>query len=168
MTSGSNVGQIRLNTFHGYLEKKNCLISQLIFRVNLARNCNFLPKKCFGLKSRSILKIFCLKRSISFFCHLLKSNLLYQNCCFRIQIGQFWPISLILVKSQSFSGHFSLFSVTFGFFWLKVRMKLKRKLGCAVRMVVASLLLHAESGPNDPRKDAPPFILISRIVRLME
>ena len=31
------------------------------------------------------------------------------------------------------------------------------KLGSAVRMVVDSILLHAKSGPNDHRKDAPPF-----------
>ena len=31
------------------------------------------------------------------------------------------------------------------------------KLGCVVRMVVDSLLPHAKSGPNDHRKDAPPF-----------
>ena len=31
------------------------------------------------------------------------------------------------------------------------------KLGCVVRMVVDSILPHAESGPNDQRKDAPPF-----------
>ena len=34
---------------------------------------------------------------------------------------------------------------------------LYRKLGCVVRMVVDSILLHAESGPNDHRKDAPLF-----------
>ena len=32
------------------------------------------------------------------------------------------------------------------------------KLGCVVRMVVDSILPHAESGPNDHRNDAPPFI----------
>ena len=32
------------------------------------------------------------------------------------------------------------------------------KLGCVVRMVVHSILPHAECGPNDHRKDAPPFI----------
>ena len=32
------------------------------------------------------------------------------------------------------------------------------KLGCVVRMVVDSILLHAESGPNDHQKDAPLFI----------
>ena len=32
------------------------------------------------------------------------------------------------------------------------------ELGCVVRMVVDSILLHAEYGPNDHRKDAPPFI----------
>ena len=32
------------------------------------------------------------------------------------------------------------------------------KLGCVVRMVVDSILPHAESGPNGHRKDAPPFI----------
>ena len=33
------------------------------------------------------------------------------------------------------------------------------KLGYVVRMVVDSILLHVESGPNDHRKDAPPFTL---------
>ena len=32
------------------------------------------------------------------------------------------------------------------------------KLGCVVGMVVDSILLHAEYGPNGHRKDAPPFI----------
>jgi len=32
------------------------------------------------------------------------------------------------------------------------------KLGCVVRMVVDSILPHAEIGPNDHRKDAPSFI----------
>ena len=32
------------------------------------------------------------------------------------------------------------------------------KLGCVVRMVVDSVLPHAESGPNDHRKDASLFI----------
>ena len=31
------------------------------------------------------------------------------------------------------------------------------KLGCAVRMVVDSILPHAESGPNGHGKDAPQF-----------
>ena len=31
------------------------------------------------------------------------------------------------------------------------------KLGCVIRMVVGSILPHAECGPNDHRKDAPPF-----------
>ena len=33
------------------------------------------------------------------------------------------------------------------------------KLGCVARMVVDSELPHTESGPNDHRKDAPPFSL---------
>ena len=33
------------------------------------------------------------------------------------------------------------------------------KLGCVVRIVVDSILHHAESGLNDHRKDAPRFIL---------
>ena len=40
------------------------------------------------------------------------------------------------------------------------------KLGCVVRIVVDSLLPHAECGPNDHRKDAPPFSL--RHVRPMD
>ena len=31
------------------------------------------------------------------------------------------------------------------------------KLGCVVRMVVESIVPHAECGPNDQRKDAPRF-----------
>ena len=34
------------------------------------------------------------------------------------------------------------------------------KLGCVVRMVVDSILLHTECGPNDHRKDAPPFNIL--------
>ena len=34
------------------------------------------------------------------------------------------------------------------------------KLGCVVRMVVGSMLSLAECGPNDHRKDAPPFITV--------
>ena len=46
---------------------------------------------------------------------------------------------------------------------VKERVKIRlfysiAKLGCVVRMVVGSLLPHAESGPNDHRKDAPQFI----------
>ena len=37
------------------------------------------------------------------------------------------------------------------------------KLGCVVRMVVDSMLPHAEGGPNDHRKDAPPFNIFSTI-----
>ena len=33
------------------------------------------------------------------------------------------------------------------------------KLGCEVKMVVGSILLHAEFGPNDQRKDARPSII---------
>ena len=33
-----------------------------------------------------------------------------------------------------------------------------RKRGCVVRMVVDSILPHAEFGPNDHRKDAPLFM----------
>ena len=34
------------------------------------------------------------------------------------------------------------------------------KLGCVVRMVIDSILHRAKSGPNDHRKDAPPFTRI--------
>ena len=33
----------------------------------------------------------------------------------------------------------------------------KNKLGCVVRMVIDSILFHAECEPNDHRKDAPLF-----------
>ena len=42
--------------------------------------------------------------------------------------------------------------------WFDVRAD-HPKLGYVVRMVVASILPHPESGPNDHRKDAPPFTL---------
>jgi len=48
------------------------------------------------------------------------------------------------------SGRFSKFTQ----FFLK-----ENKLGCVVRMVVDSLLPHAECGPNNHRKDAPLFII---------
>ena len=35
--------------------------------------------------------------------------------------------------------------------------KLRNKLGRVVRMVVDSILHHAECGPNDHQEDAPPF-----------
>ena len=35
------------------------------------------------------------------------------------------------------------------------------KLGCVVRMVADSILPHAECGPNDHRKDAPPPFMVS-------
>ena len=44
------------------------------------------------------------------------------------------------------------------FFSAKIRF-LTYKLGCVVKMVVNTILPHAESGRNDHRKDAPPFIL---------
>jgi len=37
------------------------------------------------------------------------------------------------------------------------RLEAFYKLGCVVGLVVDSILPHAESGPNDHRKDAPPF-----------
>ena len=47
--------------------------------------------------------------------------------------------------------------------------KLSFKLGCVVRMVVDSILPHAECGPNDHQKDALPFILwlIKRFIHLL-
>ena len=40
------------------------------------------------------------------------------------------------------------------------------KLGCVVRMVVDYILPHAESGPNDHRKDASPFRNLSTFYSL--
>ena len=40
------------------------------------------------------------------------------------------------------------------------------KLGCAVGIVVDSILFYATSGPNDYRKDAPPFRIGSKMVDL--
>ena len=37
-----------------------------------------------------------------------------------------------------------------------LRIQYEYKLECVVRMIVDSILPHAESGPNDHRKDAPP------------
>ena len=37
------------------------------------------------------------------------------------------------------------------------------KLGCVERMVVDSILPHAECGPNDHRKDAPRLVSVNRI-----
>ena len=43
--------------------------------------------------------------------------------------------------------------------WKNVKAFVKgTTLVCVVRMVIDSMLPHAESGPNDHRKDAPPFI----------
>ena len=46
--------------------------------------------------------------------------------------------------------------------FLKMKMGLNSgwftKVGCVFPMVVVSLLLHAEFGPNDHRKDAPHFM----------
>ena len=43
-------------------------------------------------------------------------------------------------------------------------IKILIKLGCVVRMVVDSILLHTESRPNDHLKDAPPLIQKYRII----
>ena len=48
--------------------------------------------------------------------------------------------------------------MNFGYF-LKMAITTMSKLGCVVRMVVDSVLPHAESGSNAHRKDAPPFSL---------
>ena len=40
------------------------------------------------------------------------------------------------------------------------KSSLNSKLGCVVRMVVDSILPHAERGTNDHQKDAPPFTVI--------
>ena len=37
---------------------------------------------------------------------------------------------------------------------------------CVVRMVLDSILPHAESGPNDHRKDAPPFIIFAIFLKM--
>ena len=50
----------------------------------------------------------------------------------------------------------SLTSNMNGFFQFKSQVN-SDKLGCVVRMVVDSILPHAEGGPNDHRKDAPLF-----------
>ena len=99
MTLWSNVGQHSTNI----LKKRSA--------KNMAQNCNFLSKKYFDLKSRfdELLNFSPIKVNFEnfrpktvifgFFCQLLKSHLLYQNCWVRTQIGQFWPTLFILVKS---------------------------------------------------------------------
>ena len=40
---------------------------------------------------------------------------------------------------------------------VEFQIGISHKLGCVVKMVVDTILPHAESGSNDHRKDAPPF-----------
>ena len=40
----------------------------------------------------------------------------------------------------------------------KILLSKTSKLGCVVRMVIDSILPHAEFGPNDHRKETLPFI----------
>ena len=59
--------------------------------------------------------------------------------------------SKLISKVLSMSGSMSeLKSVS-------IQLDYRYKLGCVVKMVVDSILPHAESGPNDHRKDAPQF-----------
>ena len=60
-----------------------------------------------------------------------------------------------MLRAEPGRTHFSCFIVKIVF--PKSFFTIWRKLGCVVRMVVDPILPHAESGPNDHRKDAPPF-----------
>ena len=42
------------------------------------------------------------------------------------------------------------------------------KLGRVMRMIVDAILTHAESGPNDHRKDAPPFKNFTKVANPFE
>ena len=44
----------------------------------------------------------------------------------------------------------------------------RSKLGRVVRMVVDSILPHGEFGPNDHRKDAPPFRTFKTITQFFD
>ena len=60
-------------------------------------------------------------------------------------------MSLRAIKRKSIDSERSFFN------YIKIFMYPYCKLRCVVRRVVDTLLPHAESGPNDHRKDASPF-----------
>ena len=69
-----------------------------------------------------------------------------------------WMPTICWLQNQ-FVGIYGDFSVhRIGHQYLEVVTKTNSKLAHVVRMVVDSILPHAEIGPNDHRKDAPPFI----------
>ena len=77
-----------------------------------------------------------------------------------VTIGGFWRRNDNLGDKNLFFFH-NVFSITYNFIrieFVKYRIKNDSKLGCVVKMVVDSILSHAESGPNDHRIDAPQFI----------
>ena len=65
-----------------------------------------------------------------------------------------WKVSIC--KNRHYDKMF-LFTVMYRLKLFTLSLFTTCKLGCVVRMVIASILPHAESGPNDNRKDAPPF-----------
>ena len=73
----------------------------------------------------------------------------------RVKSYNFDKISSKLINMSKVCSfvHFS------GHNWGNLEISSSHKLGCVVRMVVDSILPHAECGPNDHRKDAPPFSL---------
>ena len=95
-------------------------------------------------------------------CHIRGQNgcsiCIYRMLIFMISFTTRNKLELHFLDGQNFYQHrqtFELILKNLTFDWLRAH----QKLGCVVRMVVDSILLHVESGPNDHRKDAPPFSL---------
>ena len=81
-----------------------------------------------------------------------------------VTIGGFWRRNDNLGDKNLFFFH-NVFSITYNFIrieFVKYRIKNDSKLGCVVKMVVDSILSHAEIGPNDNRKYAPRLELFHR------
>ena len=84
-------------------------------------------------------------------------------------------ITKIRFSDSSRSNKYNCWNIWFNFYrfqedrmfvvtWTKIPyIFLIYKLGCVVRMVVVSMLPHAECGPNDRRKDAPPFTIYQSV-----
>ena len=103
-----------------------------------------------------------LKDALNQFCQLrrskpsLKSSPLSPGAYDQSNIAQFLSE---YCRSVQYGTH--LYKREYEYIMLTTRNRLRLencKLGCVVRMVVYSILLHAESGRNDHRKDAPLFI----------
>ena len=88
----------------------------------------------------------------------------------------FYHMDLVIIRKHYFHWFSSIWYAAgmVRMWWLKLSLlflflvepsRLKwwqSKLGCVVRMVVDSILSHAEIGPNDHRKDAPRLELFHR------